>query len=302
MRDAYRTVLFTAPNLERTISGIILSEDTFQNHTTDGEPTVEHLTRLGIAPGVKVDGGLEPYGQGAEGLSVTKGLDGLTEKCAAYRKQGARFLKWRSVIPVSCTDEPFLRAVFETMTEYMLMGLKHDLVPIAEPEMLLKGHHTIDEAAETLERIVSGLLAVMREKKCSARHCILKTSFAVGGLDGEPGDSETVAKRTISALKKGGISESSGFYGVVFLSGGLESKTAIEYIQRIKAVAEEDTEYAFDTPMTFSYARALQEPVLREWDGTEATVLPAQLAFTQTLQHAIKKYKGVEQPSVGADA
>ena len=298
-RASFRTMLFTAPNVERTLSGVILSEDTLSHHSIDGEPTVAYLTRLGIVAGVKVDGGLEPYtGGGETELFVTKGLDGLSEKCADHFARGARFLKWRSVIPVSGADDAFLESVFTTMTEYASVGLRHNLVPIVEPEMLLAGDHTLDEAAETLERIVSGLLAMMRKKKCAARHCILKTSFAVSGLNRETIDSETVAKRTIAVLKRSGAEKQNGFHGIAFLSGGLPSKVAIEYIQRIKAIAEQDGEHSFDTPITFSYARALQDPALREWDGTESTVLPAQVAFTQTLQHAIKKYKGVEQPSV----
>ena len=36
VRNKYREILFSTPNLERTISGIILSEDTFTQHTMDG--------------------------------------------------------------------------------------------------------------------------------------------------------------------------------------------------------------------------------------------------------------------------
>ena len=86
MRNQYREMLFSTPNIERTISGVILSEDTFSDHTTDGMPTREYLSNLGIAPGVKVDGGLEPYSGDTDGteLFVTKGLENLKEKCAQY--------------------------------------------------------------------------------------------------------------------------------------------------------------------------------------------------------------------------
>ena len=94
------------------------------------------------------------------------------------------------------------------------------------------------------------------------------------------------------AFRETGLGRGRDFYGIVFLSGGLDSKTAIAYIQRIKALAEEEE---FSIPLSFSYARALQEPVLHEWKGKEENILNAQLAFTQTLQHAIKKYKGAEE-------
>ena len=304
-RNAYRTVLFTTPNLERTISGVILSEDTFSNHTIDGTPTVEYLHNLGIVPGVKVDEGLEPYREGdADGadLFITKGIEALPEKCIRYKQEGAQFLKWRSTIPVSGANDSFLQTIAETLAEYASIAVKNDLVPIIEPEVLMKGSHTISMAAETLERTLSILLRAMREKKCSARNCILKTSFVADGLEKGTTPSDTVAKETLLALKKGGVDKATGFYGVVFLSGGLDTQTATEYVQRIKAIAEQErTDYSFDTPITFSYGRALQNPAMTEWRGLKENILPAQIAFTQTLQHAIKKYKGAEEPPAAGD-
>ncbi len=300
-RNRYRELLFSTPNLERTISAAILSEDTFSEHTTAGHLTREYLRRMGILVGVKVDDGLEAY-DGAEDLYITKGLEHLNQKCKSYAKQGAEFVKWRSVIPVRDVPEAFLTTMAETMAAYANTALKHDLIPIIEPEVLLEGNHDIDEAASMLERTVTAVLAALKRNDCNPHRCILKTSFAVPGLACEAKPADIVAARTLEAFKKIGLDNEKSFYGIVFLSGGLPSHTAIEYIQRIRAIAEEpNTPHTFRPPLTFSYGRALQEPALAEWKGRDDCIYAAQISFTQTLQHAIKKYKGIEiVPEAGA--
>jgi len=46
----------------------------------------------GIVPGIKVDKGLHPLAN-SNGESWCAGLDGLSQRCADYYKQGARFAK-----------------------------------------------------------------------------------------------------------------------------------------------------------------------------------------------------------------
>ncbi len=294
MRSRYRHMLFSTPNLERTISGVILSEDTFADHSIEGVPTRDYLKHMGIAVGVKVDEGLEPY-NGSDVLSITTGLETLDKKCAQYAKEGAAFTKWRAVIPVTGVEDAFLAAMASNMATYAQTVLKHNLVPIVEPEVLLKGTNTIDEVAAALERTLEAVVHALRDINCNPHQCILKTSFAATGLDNEPLSADTVAERTLAVFKKIGLDSDKGFYGIVFLSGGLSSETAISYIQRIRAIAEQrGTEFSFGPPLTFSYGRALQDPALTAWDGKDENAYTAQIAFTQTLQHAIKKYKGTE--------
>ena len=291
IRNKYREILFSTPNLERTISGIILSEDTFSKHAMNNVPTRDFLQELQIAVGVKVDGGLEQY-ENSNTLKKTKGLDELSDRCKQYRQQGAVFAKWRSTIPVVGATDEFIQDIARDMATYAHHAVGNDLVPIIEPELLLSGDHTIEATEETFKRVMPAVLTALTEKKCNPQQCILKTSFITDGLTGGVQPAEETARKTLAVFKKTGLNGSKSFYGIVFLSGGLESKTAIAYIQRIKALAEQE---GFSTPLSFSYARALQEPVLHEWKGKEENILNAQLAFTQTLQHAIKKYKGIEE-------
>ena len=57
-RNAYRGMLFTADGIENHISGVILFDETIRQSTLDGGvPFPEHLSALGIIPGIKVDKG-----------------------------------------------------------------------------------------------------------------------------------------------------------------------------------------------------------------------------------------------------
>lgn len=54
-RQAYRTLLVSAPGLGNYISGAILFEETLYQSTTDGKKMVDVLTQQNIVPGIKVD-------------------------------------------------------------------------------------------------------------------------------------------------------------------------------------------------------------------------------------------------------
>lgn len=54
-RQAYRTLLVTAPGLGQYISGAILFEETLYQSTVDGKKIVDILVEQNIVPGIKVD-------------------------------------------------------------------------------------------------------------------------------------------------------------------------------------------------------------------------------------------------------
>ena len=65
------------------------------------------LEEQGIVPGVKVDKGTIPL-LGASGDLITQGLDGLAERLSIYKKQGARFTKWREVYEIGKSNPTHL--------------------------------------------------------------------------------------------------------------------------------------------------------------------------------------------------
>lgn len=54
-RQAYRTLLVSAPGLGNYISGAILFEETLYQSTVDGKKIVDVLVEQGIVPGIKTD-------------------------------------------------------------------------------------------------------------------------------------------------------------------------------------------------------------------------------------------------------
>ena len=59
-RRAYRSLLFTAPEADAYLSGVILFEETLGQKADDGTPLGQVLVNRGILPGIKVDKGTTP--------------------------------------------------------------------------------------------------------------------------------------------------------------------------------------------------------------------------------------------------
>src|SRR5437016_6312031 len=56
-RRDYRHLLFSAPGIGQSISGVILYDETLRQKAPDGTPIPALLSRQGIVPGIKVDTG-----------------------------------------------------------------------------------------------------------------------------------------------------------------------------------------------------------------------------------------------------
>ncbi|WP_411023619.1 class I fructose-bisphosphate aldolase, partial [Salmonella sp. s51228] len=100
--------------------------------------------------GIKVDKGVVPLAGCEFGECTTQGLDGLAERCAEYKKNGADFAKWRCVLKISNTT-PSLIAMKENanvLARYASICQQNGLVPIVEPEVLPDGEHDLARAQE----------------------------------------------------------------------------------------------------------------------------------------------------------
>lgn len=72
-RRKYRQLLFTTnPAVAEHISGVIMYEETFHQKTDDGTRFVDHLQKIGIIPGIKLDKGIVPLA-GTLGEGTTQG-------------------------------------------------------------------------------------------------------------------------------------------------------------------------------------------------------------------------------------
>jgi fructose-bisphosphate aldolase class I len=271
-RRAYRELLFTAPGIGEQISGVILFDETIRQHAADGRPFATLLAARGAAPGIKVDLGAKPL-PFAPGESVTEGLDGLRDRLAEYRDLGARFTKWRAVITVG-PDQPSdvcLLVNAHALARFAALSQEAGLVPIVEPEVLADGDHSLEEAYDATLRTQREVVAALAFQRVSLAHLLLKPNMVVAGLRNPQQVSvQQVADATIRCLR---LAVPPAVPGVVFLSGGQTAAEATAHLAAINAVGPHPW------TLTFSYARALQDPVLETWRGNEANVKAAQAQF-----------------------
>lgn len=271
-RRAYRGLLFTTPNVERFISGVILFDETTRQRTDEGVLFPDYLAKKGILPGIKVDTGAKNLAL-CPGEKVTEGLDGLRERLAGYFKAGCRFAKWRAVISIGAglPSHSCLYANAHALARYAALCQEAAIVPMIEPEVLLDGDHAIERCEEVTEATLRSTYAAMAAHNVSFEHLILKTSMVVSGkANARQAGVEEVAERTVRVLKR---TVPAAQPGIVFLSGGQSDVSATAHLNAMAAMN------GLPWPLTFSYSRALQNPALATWRGQAANGAAAQRAF-----------------------
>lgn len=275
-RRRWRELLLTTPSIEQSLSGAILYDETLRQSATSGETFPQLLLSKNILVGIKVDQGLEDTSTG----QLTKGLDGLAERLQEYKSLGASFTKWRAVARVG--DGYGDQAIKENaarMAEYARMVQSAGLVPIVEPEVLMEGTHSAEDAEGALIETLAIVFDALSRAHVDVAHVILKTAMAVSGSDAtNRASSAEVAERTVRALRTA-VPEDVG--GVVFLSGG---QAPVEACMNLNAIARLEPH---PWPVTFSFSRALQEPVMAEWGGSDDARDEAQALFIQRLTLAV---------------
>ncbi|CDY12112.1 BnaC03g60280D [Brassica napus] len=261
-RQAYRTLLVSAPGLGQYISGAILFEETLYQSTTEGKKMVDVLVEQNIVPGIKVDKGLVPL-VGSNNESWCQGLDGLSSRTAAYYQQGARFAKWRTV--VSIPNGPSALAVKEAawgLARYAAISQDSGLVPIVEPEILLDGEHDIDRTYEVAEKVWAEVFFYLAQNNVMFEGILLKPSMVTPGAESKDrATPEQVAAYTLKLLRNR--------IPPAFLSGG---QSELEATLNLNAMNQAPNPWH----VSFSYARALQNTCLKTWGGRAENVNAAQ--------------------------
>ncbi|CAN5119191.1 fructose-bisphosphate aldolase class I [soil metagenome] len=268
-RRQWRTVIVGTPGLAEHTSGVILSDETFRQATDDGRPIPATAAEAGIAPGIKVDTGAMPLAN-AEGETVTEGLDGLRDRLAEYAEMGAVFAKWRAVIRIDATlpSQTCLTANAHALARYAALCQEAGIVPIVEPEVLMDGEHSIQRCAEVTEWTLREVFAALVSQRVRLEGMVLKPNMVVPAADCPDQESpEQVAVATARTLRR---CVPAAVPGVAFLSGGQSQERATANLQAINAGGAQPWQ------LTFSFGRALLDPVLTAWKGEPANVETAQ--------------------------
>ncbi len=271
-RRAYREMLFTTQGVGEFISGVIMFDETIRQKAGDGTSFVDVLNRKGVIPGIKVDKGTADL-PAFPGEKITAGLDGLRERLKEYRDLGAGFTKWRAVITIGpgIPTRSCISANAASLALYAVFSQEAGLVPVVEPEVLMEGDHDIKRCQEATEATLTSVFSGLRQYGVALEGMLLKPSMVLPGRWSPMQASVAeVAETTIRCLKR---VVPAAVPGIVFLSGGQSPELATEHLNAMNAMGERPWE------ISFSFARALQEPALKAWRGTAANVPAAQRHF-----------------------
>lgn len=278
-RRAYREMIVTTRGLGESISGAILYDETIRQKKKDGTPFIKVLADAGIIPGIKVDAGAKDLA-GHPKEKITEGLDGLRERLAEYAKMGARFAKWRAVITIGeyIPSRGCIKANAVSLSLYAALCQEAGLVPIVEPEVLMDGEHTLKRCFEVTDEVLHAVFNQLHVQKVLLEGMLLKPNMVLPGLacpKQEP--LEEVADMTVNCLLR---AVPAAVPGITFLSGGQSSELASARLNAMNVRFKSKHPWA----LSFSFARALQQPALDIWHGQDANVLAAQ----QALYHRAK--------------
>ena len=292
-RRAYREILFTTPGVMEFISGVILYDETIRQRAADGTPFTKVLERQGIVPGIKVDEGAKELA-GFPGEKITEGLDGLRRRLPEYRTLGARFAKWRAVIDIGAgiPTRYCIEANAHALARYAALCQEAGLVPIVEPEVLMDGDHTFERCEEVTTEVLSLVFAELTAHRVVLEGTLLKPNMVVSGKKCPvQAGARQVAEATVRTLAR---VVPPAVPGIVFLSGGQTPRQATEHLGAMNAMGRHPWE------LSFSYGRALQDPVLKAWKGKPENVPAAKEAFFLRSKLNGAARRGIYTPSLEA--
>ena len=279
-RHIYRNIFFATNYIEEYLSGIILFDETAHDRMDTGEAIPDFLIAHRIIPGIKVDEGLIPLDNSEE--TITKGLDTLPERLREYYQMGLRFAKWRAAFNLTVNGNQILtptpHAISENckiLAEYARDCQSAGIVPIVEPEVVYDGYYSIEQNATTTSKILRTLIEELNNYGVNLKACIIKCNMVLAGKQyGTQSTPEEVSRATAEGLKN---SVPADIAGIVFLSGG---QTPEQATANLAAIMKQGP---FPWHLTFSFARALQDPALFTWQGDDSNLEKARQAFLDRL-------------------
>uniref|UniRef100_A0A8C4VSQ3 Fructose-bisphosphate aldolase n=1 Tax=Gopherus evgoodei TaxID=1825980 RepID=A0A8C4VSQ3_9SAUR len=262
-RRLYRQILFSADNrVKKCIGGVIFFHETMYQQGDDGTPFVRMIKDKGIVVGIKVDKGVVPLA-GTDGETTTQGLDGLSERCAQYKKDGADFAKWRCVLKIS-ENTPSALAIMENA-------------------------NVLARYASICQQVLAAVYKALSDHHVYLEGTLLKPNMVTPGhACPTKYSAEEIAMATVTALRR---TVPPAVPGVTFLSGGQSEEEA-----SINLNAINNCPLARPWALTFSYGRALQASALNAWRGQRENESSATEAFMKRAEvnslAALGKYEG----------
>lgn len=270
-RRRWRELIITTPRLAESISGLILYDETIRQTDAAGRRFPELIASAGMLVGIKVDTGTSDLA-GRPGETITEGLDGLRARLATYAAMGASFAKWRGVVSIGDgrPSRGCIEANAHALARYAALCQEAGLVPIVEPEVLMAGSHTLAQCASATEALLRAVFAHACEQGVALEGMVLKPAMVLPGADC-PVQDETaaIAEATVACLRR---AVPAAVPVIAFLSGGQAAELASARLAAMQGPA-------LPWALTYSFARAIQQPALELWRGDDANRVIAQNAL-----------------------
>uniref|UniRef100_A0A3B4ES56 Fructose-bisphosphate aldolase n=1 Tax=Pundamilia nyererei TaxID=303518 RepID=A0A3B4ES56_9CICH len=245
-RRSFRDILFSSDaSFSNCVGGIIFFHETLYQKSDSGKLFPQLVKEKGIVVGIKVDKGTAGL-MGTDGETTTQGLDGLSERCAQYKKDGCDFAKWRCVLKISdgCPSALAIAENANVLARYASICQQ----VLAAVYKALSDHHVYLEGT------------LLKPNMVTAGHSCTKKYTP-----------QEVAMATVTALRR---TVPASVPGICFLSGGQSEEEASVNLNAINQVP-------LHRPwkLTFSYGRALQASALAAWKGKAENKAATQQTF-----------------------
>jgi len=275
-RRRYRQLLvLSGKDAYAHIGGVILFEESLYQVDDAGVPFAKTIADYGTKVGIKVDLGLVPL-PGTDDECTTEGLDGLFERCEAYKRDGADFAKWRCAFKIGNgrPSQLALKQNAEVLARYLSISQRAGLVPVVEPEILADGDHDLATCQAVTERVLSHVYRTLNEHNVFLEGTILKPNMVTAGFScpSKYSPYESACATLIAMQRTVPIAVP----GIAFLSGGQSEEEASVNLDAINKITGKKA-----WPLTFSFGRALQATVLSTWRGDEDKVAEAKTEFVK---------------------
>ncbi|KAK7922787.1 hypothetical protein WMY93_009689 [Mugilogobius chulae] len=204
-RRCFRDILFSCDStMSNSVGGVIFFHETLYQKADCGKLFPQVIKDKGIVVGIKVDKGTAGL-NGTDGETTTQGLDGLSERCAQYKKDGCDFAKWRCVLKISdgCPSALAIAENANVLARYASICQQNGLVPIVEPEILPDGEHDLQRCQYVTEKVLAAVYKALSDHHVYLEGTLLKPNMVTPGHScPKKFTPEEVAMATVSALRR----------------------------------------------------------------------------------------------------
>ena len=166
-----------------------------------------------------------------------------------------------------------IEANAHALARYAGLCQEAGLVPVVEPEVIMDGDHTLEQCFKVTERVLQAVFDQLYIQRVVLEGMILKPNMVLPGATCPTQEGvDEIADTTVRCLLR---AVPAAVPGIAFLSGGQSNELASARLNAMNVRFRSRLPWA----LSFSFARAIQQPALEIWKGVEANVSMAQEAL-----------------------